>query len=176
MSEEMRSLEEELRRMKPRPLSPQARIRIAEKLQSQSHTYLFFPHTAWGWGTVAIGAAAALLIVTFAAWNAWQPDEESPAAPVLAEAERPAPPVELVEERVPRKITVAGIVRDPVSIESVLVSEHHGTPVLTSNNVPLQPVRRYYIDRARWYDPQDGTRYSVEVPRQDVVLVGLDVN
>ena len=178
MNDNLRQLEEELRRISPKPLSAELRSRIAGELQRSNGNLIFWPKSGWGWVRSAAGAAAALLIAAIGVTQVWRPAGDPGQPPLLASGEQTNVTSGAVAalDVTPRHIAVKRSRRVPIAMESVLVAEDRSLPVFVSNNVPLQPVRRHYVDHTRWHDREKGVSYTVTVPRQEIVLVGMETN
>jgi len=182
MNDAYDALEKELRSLTPRRLSERTRCEIARKLDRPRGVALLFSASGgWQWAAAAAVAAALLVgIGWFVRGRHHSGSPEGP-APTLAMAERPAAPElaavtapeETPEER-PRRIVVERIIREPVSIESVLVSERDEGPVVLPGLGPARRVRCRYVDRVAWRRPDRQASYTMTAPREEVVLMTVD--
>ena len=166
MEDEFNRIEEELKSLRPRPLSRGALARIGETLtdkpRERDRIVAFPGWFAWRWiGTVAAAAAAALLLV-LGAVMALIPGKKGLPPPVAG--------MENHAEGLERPGTIA--------CGTVLVGQRNEGPVLVgvSPKVPVRCVRYKFEDRVRWYDKERGAVFSASVPREEVKLVSLTMD
>jgi hypothetical protein len=140
--------------MTPRPVSERTRAAILRRINSGQPRAL----VAWtAWRAAGMAAAAAGLVVAGVAiglrWRQGPPRQEERAAAPVARAEQPA-----------RRAVRA----------SVLLGGRDEGIAWTPAGQPLRQIRYRFVDQARWERVGDGPSLTVTVPREEVVLVGLD--
>jgi len=155
MSDDLEQFEDALRSLVPRPLSEPARDAIQKRLGRAS----------W-WRTIrrmAVIAAAACLLAVIGAtlWSKYgaPPKEEPDKTPgtVSSTRDRPAP------QSVPTKYR-----------ETVYEQVWDEGTVFLDPTMPCRKVRRSSLERVSWRDPERGVNMEVVVPREEIVLIGME--
>lgn len=165
MTEDLKGLEEELRRLKPCTLPDSIRDGIRHRLQTQgtcgaAQSPVWAPVRRWGW-TLAI--AAALGIVCAGAWLVWHSSPRSSVGKVprrhLAAARQEA------RSKAPRLLFV-----------TVLIDQRAEGVVMLANDGPAQQIRSRYLDHVQWRDTKRDRLYAMTKPREEVKQVALEVD
>lgn len=159
------AFEEELRALRPRPVSTALEQKIAAGLARQEIVVRERPAGAilrdarpsraprpgWlnGLGWAFAGAAAAVAVIA-----AVERSEVGGAG--IAKSTPAATSTEL-----------AAAFEHPESTEQLVTAEDEGV-IMASNQEPLRQLHFYSLERHVWTDPRTGTRVEFELPREDV--------
>ncbi len=159
-------LEEKLRGLKPRSLTPMARQRILDRMDRERSESRFSFVQKPVYATVA---AALLLGITFWVFQFGSgPETRSDAS--LVTVEKLAREEDAGRAKVAKKSVAARV--EPIEIDSILVNRRD-EGIAVHNGKPVRVVRSEYVDRVGWQNAEDGKRYQVLRPRDEVVMASM---
>jgi hypothetical protein len=152
-------IERQLKNLVPRPLSPEVKARIAERLRSVEPA----PARLWfRMSSVWLRAAAvlALAVGTLALWMHGRRMSESHPATVVASTASTASPVTAVYE--------------PVTAKTVLVKRQDEGIVTGPDFAPARQITCDLVDHMEWRSQSGRERYILNRPRKEVVFVSCE--
>lgn len=174
-------LESRLRRLSPAPPRAAFERRLGRELDSLSRNR---QENRIVWLRFAPLAAAACLVLAGSWLLQRQLAHSVPAVPsgapvITADSAPPAPPTEAERSFVSPPPISSGIPADrfvPVSSQQVLRETRQGGVVELSDQLPARELRLEYDDAWHWHDPETQTNIRVIRPREEVLLVPIEVD
>lgn len=169
MDERLQELENELKRLRPRDLSPDLLHRLEGELGPVPAARRYSAATNWrswkwaGWSLAGVAAAAALMLVAVA---------RRQVSPSLA-----AMPAQSVTASVPPAGPAPAAVRyQPVRASSVLYEMKDDGVTTLPDRTEGRQVRYRYVDTYTWKNPQTNASLRWSVPREEVRLIRASLN
>ncbi len=155
MDDELKSLETELKRLRPRVPSAELQSRVATELALRRRA-------TWAWAALPLAAALAVMLAL-----QFRPASEM-AAPTLvpkpAVVENPAPAETLA-------VTDSPVLYKPVAAEKVLYDSRDDGIITLANGSQARRVRNSYVDTITWRHPETNASVRWSVPRNEVRVV-----
>src|ERR1051326_4271572 len=148
MDDDFKTLEEELKRLRPVAPSPELHRHLETELQPAE------PKSFHSWGWLAFPAAAALAITGQFFWS--HPASEKP--PAAATTVVAAPAVQF----------------KPVTAENLLLDARDEGYVTLTDGTPARRVRQSYVDTITWKNPGTNASLVWSVPREEVRVVPVN--
>ena len=68
------------------------------------------------------------------------------------------------------------IVAEPLILGHILKTRTRDEGTLLVGHTPVRKVRRQWLERVEWFDPQNGARVQRIVPREEILFVPLPIN
>ncbi|MBN1674397.1 MAG: hypothetical protein JXR37_25340 [Kiritimatiellae bacterium] len=166
MTDDLDSLEEELRQLVPRALSPQAHDRIRRELEAGDAAPARGRRLRWA----LTGLAAAAVVLIMIAGAARLRNTRREPGQTAARETVPAP------EKRPAPLTLPADVFEPVEFSTVLVNEHDEGTVLVPDFGPARRVRYEFVNRVQWQNTNRNARFIVTTPQEEVVLIPVSMH
>lgn len=148
MDDEDLQLEAELKRLRPRDVTPALETRVAAHLARHQRV-------AVGWW-LALPLAAALAVVLV-------PWRQAPSADSITVAIAPAPAPEAAPDEY-----------QPVAAENLLYAAQDEGLVTLAGGGQARRVRRSYVDTITWRNPRTNASLTWSVPRDEVRVVPVN--
>lgn len=158
MNDEMLSLEGELKALRPRRLTEDAERRLVQQLAEKPPRAIRYRRP------LRVLAAAALLLVAISLFLLPEPPEGDQPAPAVVTAT--VPPTVPHEPSLPAR----------VAVETLPLERRNEGIVFLDPTTPARQVRCGVVDRFVWKDEVTGETVQVLRPREEVLLVQLQVN
>jgi hypothetical protein len=156
MSQDLKEFENSLKGIRPRPLSRELEGRLIDQLKSGATTPARFSAPL-----VGLLMMAAVLLISVAVWLYRAPPSVSPTD---AHSVAYATAVSGDREQSVNEF-------QPVQAKNTLLGRIDEGIVFLNNGISARRYRYQFIDTVTWEDPSDGARISMEVPREEIVLV-----
>lgn len=183
---ELRALEERLGRLRPAPIPPSSGKGIALQLDALTTSRLHTRKHRRRFATLAIAtclAMGALFWIQQKLKTAPVP-ESAPESPLLTSSSAPgADSHETMDPELPPFVSLppieTGIPTDhfvPVSSQQHVRETSDAGVVLVSDRIPARQVRIAYDRAWHWHDPDTETNIRIFQPREDTVLVPLEID
>jgi len=113
------------------------------------------------WAPLAGGIAAAVGIACGVA--EFHPWKTTPKSPVVDNTPHNATPS-----------TQLAVAPEPSDSETIVVQTIDEGTVVVGDQGPARQLRREVIDHVEWFDPTTNKRIQIDIPREEVVLVGMN--
>lgn len=193
MDEELKNLEAELRRLRPRAPSRELVARIERDLTAvpaKSSTASVTPAASgeplappragarvyrfdWRWAALALPAAAALAVGLFlatrpASENETKSQNHAFSSPAIAAGEPTSePPLAATSAATPDPDDRL----KPIAAENILFSARDEGLVTLDDGTPARQERLQYVDTITWKNPRTNASLTMSVPREEVRIV-----
>lgn len=155
MNKDLTPFEKKLKSLQPQPLSKELESRIMGNILAEkaSKTRYYRP---------IIGAlvAAAILLMGVGLWFINVKSNPSPKSPLMA-----------YEGVAVLDSFAGGAELQPIHAKNTLLGRVDEGVIFLNNGISARRYRYQFIDTVTWEDPADGARISMEIPREEIVLV-----
>ena len=182
MDESLLELENELKRLRPRPPSIGLLRRVAAELAAPEIQPLparassLVVRTGWMWSDWRKVAAAAAAVALATVWMSWPRPVKSDAnldrPQTLATVETVAPASDFAStDRKEVEFSPAVDRYQPVGAATVLYDMKEDSVVTTSSSTPARRLRYRYVDTYTWKNPATNASLKWSLPRDEVRVI-----
>lgn len=176
MDDELKNLEAELQRLRPRAPSPALMARIERDLSAapalKPGKAGAAPRIAevrrfdWRWAALALPAAAALAVGLFVAIRPAPERERGAVSTVPAAGEHST-----LEQASAASASAADDLLKPIAAENLLLTARDEGLVTLDDGTPARRERLQYVDTITWKNPRTNASLTWSVPREEVRIV-----